>query len=166
MKVVAQNDIMMLRTWTALDGTFLYELNKNPEVLQYTGDVPFASITAAQDFIESYKDFELYNCGRWMVTLLNTNKTIGWCGIKYHSEVKYYDLGFRFFQDQWSNGYATQSSLLALKYAKNVLNLKEITARAMPENTASIRVLNKLGFNECGQEVDAQCLWTKFEKIL
>ncbi len=166
MGIVAENDLLILRTWHKKDCTTLYELNNDAEVLKYTGDLSFGSIETAKTFIENYKDFALYNCGRWMVDLHATNESLGWCGIKFHPKENYYDLGFRIFRRHWGKGYATQASMLAIEYAKTILKLNRITARAMNENKASIRVLEKLGFTRSREEADAHGMWTYFEKLL
>jgi [ribosomal protein S5]-alanine N-acetyltransferase len=56
-----------------------------------------------------------------------------------------YDIGFRFFKEYWNKGFATETSLNCLKYGFTELNLNEIVGRAMVQNTASIRVLEKIG---------------------
>lgn len=42
-------------------------------------------------------------------------------------------------------GYATESALASLNYGFKKLNLKRIIGRAMKENIASIKVLQKIG---------------------
>ena len=56
-----------------------------------------------------------------------------------------YDIGFRFFKKYWNKGYATESSKACLSYGINELKMTEILGRAMKENKASIRVLEKIG---------------------
>ena len=43
----------------------------------------------------------------------------------------------------WGNGYATEAAYACMKYGFEKLHLQRIVGRAMPENTASIRVLEK-----------------------
>ena len=46
-----------------------------------------------------------------------------------------------------NKGYGTQAATLAIEYAFNSMNLKVIYADAVKENTRSIHVLEKLGFD-------------------
>ena len=55
-------------------------------------------------------------------------------------------MGYRFFQKHWGKGYATESAKAVMDYGVNTLKLKNIVAQAAKENTASIKVIKKLGF--------------------
>jgi len=55
------------------------------------------------------------------------------------------DIGFRFFEEEWNKGYATESAIACINYGFEKLNLKRIVGRAMKENTGSIKVLEKIG---------------------
>ncbi len=136
---------LTLREFSINDADDLYQLNLNPEVIKYTGDPPFKSLAEAKQFVSDYNAYRKTGYGRWAVIEKSTNKFIGWCGLKYHPE-GYIDLGFRFFQETWGNGFATESSQVCIQYAKTKLNLQYLIGRVLPENRASIRVLEKLGF--------------------
>lgn len=56
------------------------------------------------------------------------------------------DLGYRFMSQYWGKGYATEANAASLELGFKTLHLKKIIAMVMPLNTASIRVLEKLGF--------------------
>ncbi len=160
------NDVMYLRTWQIGDGEILYNLNSNPEVLKYTGDEPFVNVEAANKFVTRYKDFEHFGCGRWMVVLKENDEAIGWCGVKYHKEEDYYDLGFRLFQEHWHKGYAYMASKMVLNFSREYMDVHEMTARAMSGNIASIKLLKKLGFLENGSEIEGEVEWVKFRMKL
>ena len=70
---------------------------------------------------------------------------IGWCGLRFTEKLNEYDIGYRFFKKYWNQGYATESSKACLNYGVNELKMKKILGRAMKENKASIRVLEKIG---------------------
>jgi len=55
------------------------------------------------------------------------------------------DIGFRFFEENWNKGYATESAKACINYRFENLKLKTIIGRAMTENIASIKVLQKIG---------------------
>jgi len=56
------------------------------------------------------------------------------------------DLGYRFMQEYWGQGIATESARACVNLAFNRLGLERLIAMVLPENTGSIRVLNKLNF--------------------
>jgi RimJ/RimL family protein N-acetyltransferase len=52
----------------------------------------------------------------------------------------------------WGKGYATEAAFACLKYGFEKLHLPRIIGRAMPQNLASIRVLEKCGMQFIGEE--------------
>ena len=135
---------LIIRELEASDAEGFYQLNSDPEVLRYTGDVPFESIYAAWVFLENYPEYRENGYGRWAVVLKKTGEFIGWCGLKLNEE-GYTDLGFRFFKKYWGQGYAKEAAQAAVLYGFDVLNLEEIIGRAAVQNKAAIRVLEKAG---------------------
>jgi RimJ/RimL family protein N-acetyltransferase len=134
-----------IRPLTPKDAEHFYMLNQDPEVLKYTGDVPFKNIDAAREFLEKYDQYEKYGVGRMAVIDKETHEFLGWCGLKYSPNLDEYDIGFRFFKKYWNKGYATETSEAFIDYGFNALKLNEIVGRAMVENIASVKVLQKIG---------------------
>ena len=130
------------------DAETMYRLNLNPNVMRYTGDVAFESIESSKIFIQNYTAYSLHGYGRFAVDITATGETIGWCGLKFHPEEAFIDLGYRFFEHHWNKGYATEASIASITYGFDDLNLSEIIARVNSSNLASIRVIEKLGFTE------------------
>ena len=56
------------------------------------------------------------------------------------------DLGYRFMKEYWGKGIATESAKACVNLGFNKLRLKRLIAMVLPENTGSIRVLEKLNF--------------------
>lgn len=145
MNFVIETDRFFLRELTEEDATMFFELNNNSNVLKYTGDKPFSDIEEARNFLQNYKEYEKYGFGRWAIVDKATNESLGWCGLKYHPETKEVDLGFRIFEKYWNLGVATETAKACLDFGFSTLELQEIIGRAMKENLASIRVLEKCG---------------------
>lgn len=141
----------LLRPFTFEDSHALFKLNQDPDVLKFTGDVPFVSLEEVIYFIEHYYSTQPSGLGRMAVIDKTTDQFLGWCGLKYKSELNEYDLGFRFFKSYWGQGFATEVSLACLDYGFQHFNLPAIVGRAMEQNAASIRVLQKIGmhFSKC-----------------
>lgn len=139
---------LLLRELTTEDAEPMYSLNLDPQVIRYTGDRPFQSISEAEDFLARYDLYERYAMGRLAVIRQQDKQWLGWCGLKYHPDKDLVDLGFRFFRRYWGKGYATESGRACLEYGFKQLKLKEIIAHAIKANLASIRVLEKLGFSD------------------
>lgn len=140
-----ETDRLGMRAFVPNDAPLIFELNSDPKVIQYTGDPAFQSFQEAREFLINYKDYEKNNMGRWAVFIKSTNEFIGFCGLKKHDDGMV-DLGYRFMQKHWGKGYATESSMGCIEYAKNHLDLTEIIGRTSAKNTGSMNVLEKLGF--------------------
>ena len=145
MNIVVETDRLLLRTFTIEDAPLIYELNLDPDVIRYTGD-PIKDIEHAKQVLEQtiIPQYALYNHGRWAVHVKPDLEFIGWCGLKARPERNEIDLGYRFLKKAWGKGYAT-AAYACLKYGFEKLHLDRIVGRAMPENTESLRVLEKCG---------------------
>ena len=152
-----ESERLYLREMTPNDAENAYNLNLDPEVVKYTGDVAFESIKEARKFLENYTHYQEYGFGRWAVIDKKNDEYLGWCGIKYTPDLDEYDIGYRFFRKHWGKGYATESAKACLNYAFNELNIEVLVGRAMAENINSIKVLEKIGMKffenrTCGNE--------------
>ena len=154
MNIILETDRLLLRTFTKEDAPLLYELNHDPEVIRYTGD-PIKDMDHAQEVLEQIilPQYALYNHGRWAVLVKQGLEFIGWCGLKTRPERNEVDLGYRFMQQVWGKGYATEAAFACIKYGFEKLHLPRIVGRAMPGNIGSIRVLEKCGMVYIGEEV-------------
>ncbi len=139
-----QTPRLLLRPFAVTDGTSFYHLNRDPEVMRYTGDVAFASIAAAEAFIRQYAAYREHGFGRMSVVLRETGEVIGWCGLKRHPDGMV-DLGYRFHRAVWNRGYASEAGRACIRHGFEHLLLHEIVGRTARHNLASVRVLEKLG---------------------
>jgi len=161
MKFIIETDRLLLREFILDDAEKFYQLNLNPNVIKYTGNASFKSIEEAKSFLENYKDYKTNGYGRWAVINKESNEFIGWCGLKYGELKNETDIGFRFFEEEWHKGYATESAASCLKYGFEVLKLNRIIGRAMKENTASIKVLEKIGL-----VYETDCIFDNKEAVI
>jgi [ribosomal protein S5]-alanine N-acetyltransferase len=136
---------LILRPFEKEDASHLFELNNDPKVIRYTGDIPFETVKHAEDFILNYDQYEKYRMGRFSVLEKTENTFFGWCGLKYSPKFDEVDLGFRFIRKHWNQGFASEASEASLKYGFQDLKLDKVVGRAMIENIASIKVLEKVG---------------------
>ncbi|MGV3609838.1 MAG: GNAT family N-acetyltransferase [Fluviicola sp.] len=145
---------LTLREMTPEDAESAYILNSDPEVLKYTGDNPFESVEEAREFLEKYESYKKYGFGRWAVILKETGEYLGWCGLKYIPELDEFDIGYRLMKKFWGKGYATEAAEACLKLGFGQFGMKTIVGRAMPENGASVRVLEKIGLTYLENRVE------------
>ena len=144
MQKVIETSRLYLREFELSDARSLFDLNSDKEVIKYTGDDHFYSESEALDFIKNYEHYKIHGFGRWAVLLKENNEFIGWSGLKLNEENDI-DIGFRFFKKYWGRGFAFESAKAVLEYGFSDLKIDCIVGRVVPENIASVRVLEKLG---------------------
>jgi len=144
MEIKLRTARLYLREFTLADAEILYQMHQNPAITKYTGDpIPWDSIEIVEKIIaEALMPQYQFGIGRWACHLLENDEFIGWCGLKkVGNEV---DLGYRFIQKYWGKGYATEAAKAVLDFGvKN--KIPNIIGRAALENTASVKVLQKIG---------------------
>lgn len=146
MKVILETERLVLREWTLADTDALFEILSDAEVVKYIADgLPF-SREKVEQFLIWAVDYQRENgfC-RWAVIERTSGKIIGSCGLaqRYTEEA---ELGFLFAREFWGKGYATEAASAALNYGFETLKLDKIIALTDPENAASHKVLEKIGF--------------------
>ncbi len=153
MKIIIETERLYLRQFTEADAPNIYHLNTQPGVLQYVPEPLLTSVDHAKEVIiniilPQYKN----NLGRWATHLKENNEFIGWCGLKLVKEE--IDLGYRFLPSVWGNGYATEAAQATLKLGHQQLQLPKIIAHTHIDNTASQKVLEKIGMQFAGVGFD------------
>jgi [ribosomal protein S5]-alanine N-acetyltransferase len=139
---------LRLREMVEADAHDVYLLNSSPNVMRYLGaERPLSSVDEALALLREriFPQYRNYGVGRWAVILKDNDLFIGWCGLKYEPAANEYDLGYRFIQNYWGKGYATEAARGVLEYCRQHLTGKRIVGKALIENVASVRVLEKIG---------------------
>lgn len=78
-----------------------------------------------------------------------SDRVIGFCRIGL-SGVKAGKLGYAIAYDEWGKGYATDVARTMVDFGFQKLGLHRISAAIAPDNTTSIKVVEKLGFSREG----------------
>lgn len=71
---------------------------------------------------------------------------VGLCGVEACEDCRSGEIGYLMGKQDWGRGLATEMVTAALQYGFGALGFGEILAAAVPENKASIRIQEKLGF--------------------
>jgi RimJ/RimL family protein N-acetyltransferase len=174
MKFHIETERLILRDLRDEDLDGMFELDSNPAVHRYLGNKPITHIDEAKKNIDSVKQQYIERgIGRWAVILKSTNEFIGWSGLRLNTEynmngfTKYYDVGYRFIERFWGNGYATESGKAAVDYAFNKMQLPELYGTTELENEASHKALLKIGLHYLEvfyfEQEDVNLRWYKIE---
>jgi ribosomal-protein-alanine N-acetyltransferase len=101
----------------------------------------------ARTFISSAKES---NEARFAIVLQSDGSLIGGMGLNVDPGHPRAELGYWLGTPFWRNGYATEAARAVVRYGFEILGLHRIYASAFRENTASARVLQKLGMTHEG----------------
>ena len=139
-----ESERLFYREFDIKDAESFYMLNKDEEVMKYTGDLPFKSVEDSLNLIKNYSAYRDTGFGRWTVISKADNSIIGWCGLKRHADESV-DLGYRFHKGSWGKGYGYEAANRCIEYGFKKLELDEIIGRTANENKASVKILEKIG---------------------
>ncbi len=149
MKIFLETDRLILRYFTEADRDILYQLHSQPEVMRYLTNGQADDYETICDrilprFLQYYQDYENY--GVWAAIEKSRGEFIGWFHF-YPSPDNPEDieLGYRLKKSAWGQGYATEASQALIHKGFSELGSKRVIARAMAANTASRRVMEKVG---------------------
>lgn len=171
MKSVLETERLLLRPLELIDTDGFFEMNNNPNVNKFLRN-PITTKIEAEKYIQKIiNEYNNNGIGRYAVILKQNNKLIGFSGLKYRSQEEnnhknFYDIGYRFSEEYWNKGYATEAAIFWIDYGFIKMNLSEIYACAENENSASNKLLKKIGFELKNQYFANNLLhnWYKIEK--
>ena len=152
MKMVLETDRLFLREYVEDDAEALFRLNSDPEVSRFTPNGRLLNVEQAREILLAHPiaDYRKYGFGRWACILKSTGEQIGFAGLKYLEEFGEVEIGYRLMRAQWGFGFATEAAIAAVRFGFADLALKHIIGLVMPENIASVRVLEKTGLRLSG----------------
>ncbi len=145
-------DRLSLRWITADDVDDFYAIYSNPEVMRYWSTPPLPDKSAASKLIsEIRRGFERHQMLKWGIALRADDKLIGSVTL-FHLEFEHRraEIGYALGRDYWGQGYMGETLTAVLNYAFDVLEFHRIEADVDPRNAASVRTLERLGFQREG----------------
>jgi RimJ/RimL family protein N-acetyltransferase len=157
-EVVLETDRLVLRPWRLAEATLPRELwiERDPRVPPHRRIDADGHPTVA-DLEESIRDNQpSSSIGLLAVERKAAGDVIGYCGLvgSGRGSDGEPELAFELLRRVWRQGYATEASLAVLEWARSS-GYERVWATVWDWNTASRRVLAKLGFTETDRtEVD------------
>lgn len=139
---------LVLREFTPGDAEFVLRLLNEPAFLRYIGDRGVHTLDDARRYISDgpVAGQARHGFGLMVVERKSDGAALGMCGVLKRDALPDPDLGFSFFPEYWSQGYALESARAVMRHAREALGLGRIVAITTPDNEPSIRLLGKLGF--------------------
>ena len=134
---------LILNIITENDDDFMRTLVNTEGWLKFIGDRDVHSKQDAIAYIQRIKNTP--NLIYWVVRLKDNHVPIGIISFMKRSYLEHFDIGFAFLPEFQGCGYAYEAAEKVLSIASQKAEYSPILATTIPDNTASIKLLNKLG---------------------
>lgn len=137
------------------DAERLFSIYGDPRTNLFNPAGPMADFAQAQALLSRWiEHWARHQYGTWAIaSSCAPEHILGFGGIATHHYLaeQRINLGYRFAVEAWGRGYATQLGRDALEHAFKQLGLPEVHGLVRPDHGASIRVLEKIGMQLCGE---------------
>ena len=152
-EVVHETDRLLLRPWRVGEAAIQREMwsERDPRVPPHRRIDADGHPTVA-DFEEAIRTNKPSSVGLLAVERKGVSDAIGYCGLVDSGHgAQEPELAFEFLRRFWGQGYATEASWAVLDWARSS-GYERLWASVWDWNTASRRVLAKVGFTETDRE--------------
>lgn len=138
---------LILRRLDFSDAPFLVGLLNQPSFLENIGDRGVRNVDDAHRYLREgpMAMYERYGFGLWHVARRSDGASIGMCGLLRRDILPDVDVGYAYLPEFWGQGFAIEAAEATLRHASRRFHLSRVIGVVSEGNTASIRVLEKLG---------------------
>ncbi len=147
---VLETERLWLRELTREDSEALFAILADPDVIRFY-DIPFLRIEQTQRAIERHRYRFLHGEAlRWGILLKSENKIIGNCGYSWDKDHHFATLSYVLGKSYWGQGIMTEALSAIILFGFELYQFHRFEAEVALPNVGSMRVLQKLGFQEEG----------------
>lgn len=138
---------LRLRRVSLDDADLMLAIWNDPAFVRNVGDRGVRSIAEAREEMKvgALHLFAEYGYGPYAMVLRTEGERIGICGLFRRDNLECPDIGFAVLPEHCGRGYAEESARAVVAHARNDLGLDKLAAIVSSGNTASIRLIEKLG---------------------
>jgi len=139
---------LVLRGLMERDIDALFAIFSDPEVMRYWNAPAMVERTEAVALLKRVQvSFAQRTAFRWGIARRADDQIIGTCSLFHFEEESWRaEVGYALGQPYWGQGYIQETLRAVLDYGFATLNLHRIEAEIDPENSASVRAVERLGF--------------------
>lgn len=129
------------------DASFIFELLNTPTWIKNIGTRGIKTLEDAENYIEKafVKSYQENGLGLYKMVLKKTGESIGICGLVNRPTLPHVDIGFAILPAFERQGYTYEAAQATMEFAKSTLGLTTLLGITTEENTASRRLLEKIG---------------------
>jgi RimJ/RimL family protein N-acetyltransferase len=145
---IATTGRLRLRELREDDAAFALALLNDPDFLRHIGDKGVRTLDDAVGYLRSgpLASYAAHGHGLWGVEALDTGELLGMSGLLRRDWLSSPDLGYAFLPTARGRGIASEAARAVLGVARSRFAMPRVVAIVSPENAASIRLLEGVGF--------------------
>ena len=144
---------LRLRQWRPEDAQPMHEIYLDPEVERQL--VPMSWEATVEQVARFSERWETHGVSLWAAELRTTGRFVGRVGcmraMEWPLQPGALEVGWTLARDVWGQGLATEGAQPALHAAFTHLDVDEVISFTRRTNSASRRVMEKLGLAYCGE---------------
>lgn len=139
---------LVLRRMEAASAPGLFALRRDPEVMRYVEREPPETIAEIEELIsQNEQGLQNQACIAWSLWTRESPRFCGTIGYwRMQPEHDRAEVGYMLARDWWGKGLASEALQAALEYGFQSMGMHSVSADVNPDNSASIRLLERHGF--------------------
>jgi len=139
-----ETERLIIRPIKKTDSSFIINLLNSKGWLQFIGDRKVKNILDAERYIQNILDNEKFYYS--IFELKETKKSVGIVTFLYRDNQQFPDIGFAMLPEFDKKGYALEATKKYLEEISNEKQINKVIAITLPDNSKSIRLIERLGF--------------------
>lgn len=147
-----QTERLVLRQGEKRDCQAIFELYSCGSVVEYMPLAPFVDMQEAINEMNWHQQIFAAGTGmRWLIEEKESGKVIGTCGfLNFDQAHNRIEIGYDLLPDFWGKGIMKEAVDCIISFGFSLVKVNRIEARVEPDNGASMRLMDKLGFHKEG----------------
>lgn len=144
---ILESERLLIRRLTMADDEAIHSYGKDERVAFGASFPQHKSIEDARTYIRTVlESYEKSEPTSYVIILKDSNELIGGIGF-HHQDTSSHkvEIGYALAPWQWHNGYMTEAALIFIDHIFRSTELQRLEARCKSVNTASERVMQRLG---------------------
>ncbi len=135
---------LRLRQLQVDDAEALHPSMSDEAMMKYWSRAPTRSVDETRDYFRPVPGMEDWRS--WAITLPEDDRAIGWVSVGERRQGGVAELGYLLANEWHGHGYAREAVTAVIDHLFAIENHRRVFADTDPDNVASIRVLQALGF--------------------
>lgn len=141
--MIFETERLTIRLLKEIDIEGFHALQANPKVMRYVGGKTMTREENEKDLQQVISQYYKPLNEFWVWGVFSKNESfIGTCALILNDK-KEYEIGYRFLEQYWGNGYGTEITKGLINYTFTNRKIERLYAYVDRENTGSVKILNK-----------------------